>query len=457
MEELRKLPAVGALLARPELTALAEAHGAGLIRHAVRHLVAEARLAIQAGAVAPASDVLAAEAVQRVRRLVVPALRRAVNASGVLLHTGLGRAPLGESATAALAVAAGATPVQASLSTGDRSQREERVERLLIDLTGCEAATVVNNNAAATALMLSALAGGREVVISRGQLVEIGGAFRMPDVMRLSGCRMVEVGCTNRTHLRDYEAAITADTGALIHVHTSNYRVRGFAGSPGIAELAPLAHAKGLLALDDIGSGALVPLSAYGLADEPLVADSIRAGADAACFSGDKLICGPQAGIIVGRSAAIARIRKHPLARMLRVCKLTLAALEATLAEFVAGRHESLPFYAALRQSPADVRAQADDLASRLAALPGVQATVVPAVAYVGSGSAPDEGVPSSAVRIRVAGVSTDDLARRLRQGEPAVFVRLEDGAALADCRSLRPGEAELICTAVARIAGVAG
>lgn len=446
---LRAIPAAGTLLTMPAVAALCAAHGGGAVRLELRAMLDELREAVRAGAAVPPREAIAAELSARLVRACTPAGRRAVNASGIILHTGLGRAPLCAGAVAAVAAAAGYTPLQASIDTGSRSVREERAERLLCELTGAEAATVVNNNAAATMLVLAVAAAGREVVVSRGQLVEIGGAFRLPDVMQMSGCRLREIGTTNRTHLRDYEAAIGPDTGALLHVHTSNYRVRGFAGTPDIAAIAALAKARGLPAIDDLGSGALLPLSAWGLADEPLVADSVRAGADLCCFSADKLICGPQAGIILGSRAWIARVRKHPFARMFRVCKLTLAALEATLLHFVNGDATSaLPFYQALARPIDAVRADAVRLRALLAGLP-LKAEVADDTAYVGSGSLPDEGLPSATVRISPRGISADELGARLRRGVPAVFARLADRRLVLDCRTLRDGEVETVVAAV--------
>ena len=447
---LRRLPAAGAVLDLPEVRLLIAAHGHGLVRHCLRSLLGEVRAGALAGSAPPEQAAITAMLAHRVRRLAVPGLRRAVNASGILLHTGLGRSPLAASAIAALAEAAGYTPVQASLATGDRSLREARIEAMLCELTGCEAATVVNNNAAATMLMLTALTAGREVIVSRGQLVEIGGSYRMPDVMALSGCKLVEVGCTNRTHLRDYEAAITPQTAALLHVHTSNYRIRGFTSAPDVGELAALAKARGLIALDDLGSGALVPLSSIGLADEPLVAESVKAGVAASCFSGDKLLGGPQAGIIVGTAEAVRRMRAHPTARMLRVCKLTLAALEATLVHFLNGSwSRDIPFWEMASRPLEVLRIEAAQLAITLASLPGVRAAVVDTLAYVGSGSAPDEGLPSVGIRFAVQGVESGEIARRLRLGEPSVFVRLEDGALVVDCRTLRAGDAAALTAAL--------
>jgi L-seryl-tRNA(Ser) seleniumtransferase len=332
--------------------------------------------------------------------------------------------------------------LQADRETGARSLREEQVERLLVELTGCEAATVVNNNAAATMLALNTLAAGREVVVSRGQLIEIGGSYRLPDVMARSGATMREVGTTNRTHLRDYEAAVGEATGALIHVHTSNYRVRGFSGTPDVRELCALGRARSVPVIDDLGSGALVRLAEFGLADEPLVADSIAAGAELACFSGDKLICGPQSGIICGRRATVEKVRKNPFARMFRVGKLTLAALEATLVHFVNGTWRTeLPLYRLLSRRVEELESCAARLAAELGALPVLAVRFSAETAYVGSGSLPDEGLVGRAVALAPKKLSVDELARRLRAGSPAVFGRIAGGELILDMRTVFPDE----------------
>ncbi|MCK6487238.1 MAG: L-seryl-tRNA(Sec) selenium transferase [Planctomycetes bacterium] len=445
----RALPSIGTLITSPAGRELAALHGSGAVKLHLRRLVDEARQEVAGGAAAPDDGTVLARAARRLAQRCAPAGRRAINASGILLHTGLGRAPLSPAAVAALVAAAGYTPLQASLDTGNRSLREEKVEELLQELTGCEAATVVNNNAAATMLMLAAVAAGREVVVSRGQLVEIGGAFRLPEVMELSGCRLREVGTTNKTHLRDYERAIGPDTGALLHVHTSNYRIRGFAEAPDIGALAGLGKARGVTVLDDLGSGALLPLAKHGLDNEPLVQDSLRAGARLCCFSADKLIGGPQAGIICGSAALVAQVRKHPIARMVRVCKLTLAALEATLLHLVNGEAETaIPFWRTLARPVAEVRAEAEALAAALAGIPA-QVQVADAEAYIGSGSLPDEAIASAAVAIAPAGLSAAALGERLRQGVPPVFARLADRQLVIDCRTLQPGEAAQVAAAL--------
>jgi L-seryl-tRNA(Ser) seleniumtransferase len=377
-----------------------------------------------------------------------------VNATGILLHTGLGRAPLCEDALAALQGLGRYSLLQADVATGGRSLREEKIERLLVELTGCEAATVVNNNAAATMLVLNTLAAGREVVVSRGQLVEIGGSFRMPDVMARSGAVMREVGTTNRTRLSDYEAAVGERTGAILHVHTSNYRIRGFSWTPPVGELVELARrlaasrapAAPVPVIDDLGSGALVRLSEFGIEDEPLVRDSIAAGVAVACMSGDKLISGPQAGIAVGRREVIEAARSNPLARAFRVCKMTLAALEATLVHFVNGTwREAIPFYRLLARSLEELDACAAEAAGALSHVKGVTCEVLDDVSYVGSGAAPDQGIATRVVAVRSAHVGADELARRLRTGVPSIFARVRDDAVLFDMRTVMPEETDAL------------
>ncbi|MBF0386900.1 MAG: L-seryl-tRNA(Sec) selenium transferase [Candidatus Omnitrophica bacterium] len=440
---------MSALLELDAVRALGREFGNGAVKLELRALLDGLRARINAGALAgiPGDGELAAGLRKRLTRLAAPEGRAAVNAAGVLLHTGLGRSPLCREAVAALGGMGAYSVLQTGLASGKRSLREEKVERLLVELTGCEAATVVNNNAAATMLVLNTLAAGRQVIISRGQLIEIGGEFRMPDVMAQSQVSMREVGTTNRTHLHDYERAINENTGALIHVHTSNFRVRGFAGVPDIAGLCGLGRQKGLPVIDDIGSGSLVPLSGFGLADEPLVRASLSAGAAVVCFSGDKLICGPQSGIICGKKEYIERIRRNPFARMFRVCKLTLAALEATLLHFVNDTYrEALPFYQMLSVSRPELDARAAVLVRALAAEPGVTAVVEDDVAYVGSGSLPDEGIPTRVVRVSFAQAEAglpgvEAAAEYLRAGLPSVFCRVKANALYFDMRTLFAGE----------------
>jgi L-seryl-tRNA(Ser) seleniumtransferase len=331
--------------------------------------------------------------------------------------------------------------------------REEKLEVLLRHLTGCEAATVVNNNAAASMLVLQELCAGREVIVSRGQLIEIGGAFRIPEVLRQSGATMVEVGTTNRTHLRDYAAAITPATGALLHVHTSNYRIRGFAGTPGIGELCALGRERSLPVIDDLGSGALVPLTEFGLDPEPLVSESLAAGATAVCFSGDKLICGPQAGLICGTAAVIDRIRRNPFARMFRVCKLTLAALETTLTHFVDGSYrERLPFYRLLATPPAVLARRARALRRRLPAALAATVRIEAGESFVGSGSIPDTGIPTRVLVVPAPPRQAAHLATALRTGTPAIFCRIHDDALCFDLRTVAPADLAVLATRLTEV-----
>ena len=449
---LRALPSVHQFLASPQGEALCSEFGNGLCKLALGQLLNGVRQCLQNGRLArvPDADALARDLRVRLLRLCRPAGRRAINATGILLHTGLGRAPLCQEALDQLAGFDRYSVLQTDLDTGKRSRREEKVEALLQELTGCEAALVVNNNAAATMLVLNTLAAGKEVVVSRGQLIEIGGAYRMMDVMAMSGCRLREVGCTNRTHLSDYAAAVGEETGALIHVHTSNYRIRGFAGAPDIKALAGLGRQHGLPVIDDLGSGALVPLTPWGLPDEPLVPDSIKAGASVACFSGDKLIGGPQAGILVGRRQVVERLRKNPFARMFRVGKMTLAVLEATLPHFLNDTfREAIPFYRMLERAITDLRAQGERVTAALGDIPGLEAGLEEGAAYVGSGSIPDEGVPSVVVRLTCSGAPAADLARRLRQHVPAIFGRVQEDALLLDMRTLAADEVDPVLDAL--------
>ncbi|MGC8780699.1 MAG: L-seryl-tRNA(Sec) selenium transferase, partial [Anaerolineae bacterium] len=328
----RSLPSVDRLLAHRALAAAIAEHGRELAVEAARSVLAEVRDRIPAGTPAPTLAGLAEAVVQRLAETARGTLYPVINATGVIIHTNLGRAPLSAAARAAMdAVAAGYSNLEYDLAAGERGSRYVHAEQLLRRLTGAEAGLVVNNNAGAIFLALTALAAGREVIISRGQLVEIGGGFRIPDVMRQSGARLIEVGTTNRTHRRDFEAAITPATALLLRVHSSNFKQIGFVSEVPLAEMVELAHRHGLPVLDDLGSGSLLDTTRYGLAAEPTVQASLAAGADLVTFSGDKLLGGPQAGLIVGREALVAQLRHHPLARALRVDKSTLAALQATL------------------------------------------------------------------------------------------------------------------------------
>jgi L-seryl-tRNA(Ser) seleniumtransferase len=380
---------------------------------------------------------LAPELRRRVRAALEPSLRPVLNATGVVLHTNLGRAPLAAAALARVqAVAEGYSNLELDLATGERGSRQDHVAALVCELTGAEAALCVNNGAAALVLALAALAGDREIVVSRGQLVEIGDGFRIPEIVESAGARLREVGTTNRTRTGDYKRALGSETGAVLCVHPSNYRVLGFTGQVEVRELAQLAHEAQLPLVFDVGSGAL--LEAAELAGEPLARDALRDGCDLVCFSGDKLLGGPQAGILAGTADAIAACRRHPLARALRIDKLSLAALEATLRIYWDPRRArtELPVLRAVLEPAGDVRARAEALAARIGG------NVVETVARVGGGALPLAELPSFGVRLEG---DAEVLSARLREGDPAVLARVSDGALVLDCRTLSDVDAARI------------
>ena len=425
---LRDLPSVDELVRSAALAALP--HDAAVA--AARETLARARDEIGAGH--DPGD-LVARTLDTAARRDRPALRRVLNATGVVLHTNLGRAPLAPGAVTRLAeVAAGYSNLEYDLEVGARGSRHDHLAALLRRLTGAEDALVVNNNAAALLLTLSALAEGKEVVVSRGELIEIGDGFRIPDVLARSGARLVEVGTTNKTRTADYESAIGAGTAAILRVHQSNFRVVGFTERPGLKQLAHVAGRHGLPLVDDLGSGSLVPC-----ADEPLVGECLAAGASLVTFSGDKLLGGPQAGIVCGRADLVSSLRRHPLQRALRPDKLTLAALEGTLLLYAnperAGRE--IPALRMLHEPPAEVRARAERLA---AATGGV---VVETVARPGGGALPLHDVPSSGVELEL------ELAARLRTAEPPVVALVRGDRTVLDCRTIADDEVDLVAAAV--------
>jgi L-seryl-tRNA(Ser) seleniumtransferase len=432
------LPAVGRLVNEPAYAELVRQYGRARVVGAIREQVAAERDA-DGGEPAGRVELVAA----RLRSAAQPRLRPVINATGVILHTNLGRAPLSKAAIDALAVAAGYSNLELDIETGRRGERASLVAGLLTELFRCEAALVVNNNAAAILLALTALCKGKEVIVSRGQLVEIGGAFRMPDVMRLSGARMVEVGTTNRTRPADYEEAITPRTAALLRVHTSNFRVTGFTESASLAEMAEVARAHGLLLVDDLGSGA-----SESIGDEPTVAASLE-HSDVVTFSGDKLLGGPQAGIVLGRdesgASAIKKMSRHPLARAVRIDKLTLAALEATLRQRLAERVDEIPVERMLRSPVEDIRRRAALWSVKLEER-GVSARLVDGESAVGGGSLPGHGLPT--VLLSLAGPASK-LAQALRRGEPPVIARIEKDTCCLDPRTVLRGEDEMLIDAV--------
>jgi L-seryl-tRNA(Ser) seleniumtransferase len=431
---------------------LAAAFGRPLAIEALRAALEETRSTLLAGGdveIPPDVD-LVYEAREWLETLLAPTLRPVINATGIIIHTNLGRAPLSAAAIAAAGRAAGYASLEYDVEAGRRGSRSAHAEPLLTRLTGAEAALVVNNNAAAILLMLSALARDREVIISRGQLVEIGGGFRIPDVMAQSGARLVEVGTTNRTHLRDYAAAITEDTAAILAVHHSNYQIVGFTAQPALAELAALARERGLLLLFDQGSGALRDVSAFGLEPEPTVLDGLRAGCDLVAFSGDKLLGGPQAGILCGRAELIERLKRHPLARAVRADKLALAALAATLNQYLTGRAEEIPVWRMIARPLDEITGEAEAWAEKLREK-GLPATTAPGESFVGGGSLPGESLPTRVVVVDPGDAGADVLAARLRAEPTPVIARIHNDRLLLDPRTVLPGQGETLARAVAR------
>jgi L-seryl-tRNA(Ser) seleniumtransferase len=451
-ESLRSLPSVDEVLARPSVRALAARVGRPAAKAAVRAAIAEARVRLQAGDAPSGEAVSDARVLELGDREASPRLRRVINATGVVLHTNLGRAPLHPDAIARVAeVAAGYSNLEIDLGSGRRGHRSAHVEPLLCELFAAEAAHVVNNCAGATLLALGALGRGRAAVVSRGELVEIGGGFRVPEILEQSGCTLVEVGTTNRTRLADYAVALDAHPGALVlRVHRSNFALVGFTEMPRVSELAALARERGSRFVHDLGSGALDP--ALG---ESTAVQSLREGADLVVISGDKLLGGPQAGIVLGRRELVDACRRHPLSRALRVDRMLLAALEATLRLYRDGRQGELPALAALHASPAELRQRATRLALELQQ-GGIGCSVVETEGEVGGGSLPLRKLPG-------AGVALDGdagaLIEALRAGKPPVIAVVRDGRAVLDVRCVRDiGElAAAVGAAAVRAAGPKG
>jgi len=461
---LRGLAAVDEVLRQPQVAALLETRPRAVVVDAVRAVVERLRTEVMAGGREVSVDELRAEmlvpwVLRLVEAAVEPSLRRVINASGVVAHTNLGRSVLPEAALAAVARAGGSyTDLEFSLTGGERASRQDHVHDVLCSLTGATDALVVNNNAAAVLLALAATARDGEVLVSRGQLVEIGDGFRIPDILAESGAKLVEVGTTNRTYLRDFEKAWNERTRAVLRVHTSNYRIVGFTAEPGIAKLVELAHAHGAVVIDDLGSGALADLQLF--ADEPAVGDSLAAGVDVVTFSGDKMLGGPQAGLAIGAEAAIGAMRRHPLARALRIDKLSLAALDAVLRLYLDPRRvfEDVPTLAMLAAPLDELRSRAAALRERIATLAGAGAVeVVDSVARAGAGALPVTEVPSAAVAVTPADGDVEGLALRLRLGDPAVVGRVHEGRLLLDLRTVRTAETDELVGAVQAALSAAG
>jgi L-seryl-tRNA(Ser) seleniumtransferase len=435
---LATLPAVHRLLADDGLRRAAASFGHATVREAVRAALAAARRRVAAGAAVPSTSDLVRETMAMLAAGAAPAYPEVINATGVLIHTNLGRAPrLAPPPSAYLAL-------EYDLDVGVRGERLAPVISRLTRYFGCEAAMVVSNNAAALVLLLAAHAAGREVVVSRGELIEIGGSFRLPEIMSAAGATLVEVGCTNRTHLPDYERAIGEATAGILVVHRSNFHQVGFVTSPQLAELAALARRRGVPLWVDQGSGCHLDLSRYGLRAEPTVRELLAAGADAVLFSGDKLLGAPQAGVIAGNVATIAPLRRHPLRRALRPDKAALVGLAATLDAYLAERVEQVPVYRLLAVTADELRRRAGRLARRLRAS-GVDAGVAPTRSVLGGGTTPDQTLASWAVRL----AGGEEIARRLRRALPPVVARVEDGAVLLDLRAVFPEQDRSLLTAV--------
>jgi len=458
---LRTLPKTDEVLASPRLADTLAATPRVLVLDAVRASVDEVRARLLAGEVADTSaDALALAAAGRAALAMQPSLHRVINATGIIVHTNLGRSVLADAAIAAIAeVAASYSTLEYDVDSGERGSRHAHVEALLCRLTGAEAAMAVNNNAAAVMLAIAALSRGREAVVSRGQLVEIGGSFRIPDIMAESGARMVEVGTTNMTHLADYERVIGSETGLLLKVHSSNYRVVGFTEEVSLAELVELGERRGVPVMEDQGSGVLFDLRPYGLPFEPTLSESIAAGVSVVTASGDKLLGGPQAGLLLGRADIIARLKAHPMARAVRLDKMTLAALEATL-------RISLDEERALREVPtlrmltmpqSEIRVRAEALAGRIRDAVGDEASVdvIDEIARAGGGSLPLAEIPTAVVAVASQSTATATIVALLRCGSPAIVARVKEDRVLLDPRTLlSPAEEDAV---VARLVAVLG
>ncbi len=445
---LRRIPAVDEVLASPRIQQLLAAHPRWAVVEAVREVLAERRQRALGGTLSPeAAEMLltptaiSAAVAEATEQKAGPSLVPVLNATGVVLHTNLGRAPLASVALQAIgAVGPGYSNLEFDLATGSRGSRQVHVEADLCALTGAEAALVVNNNAAAVLLAINTLADGKEIVVSRGQLVEIGDSFRIPDVMIRAGGRLREVGTTNRTHPRDYEDAIGPETALILRVHRSNFQILGFTADVDTPDLAALARRRGVLLMEDLGSGALLDLSLLGLRREPTAGDAIRAGVDLVCFSGDKLLGGPQAGILVGRRDLLARVRRNPLARTVRIDKLCLAALGATLRLYREPERalQEIPILRMLALTAAAIGARAEALASALrSTVPEVTLSVEDETSEVGGGALPLQALPTRVLALRPARGSAANLEGRLRRGCPPILVRIKGDRILLDLRTV--------------------
>jgi L-seryl-tRNA(Ser) seleniumtransferase len=466
----RQLPSVDELMRMPELVALTGREGRNAVIEAVRAVLQDLREDVSAGrldSLEPSINDLPGLVERRVREDTGYSLRRVINATGVILHTNLGRAPLPEAVIDRIReVAAGYSNLELDLADGKRGERDVHVDRLfqkllgdtggdarsILDATGLST-IVVNNNAAAVWLALNTLAAGGEVIVSRGELVEIGGSFRIPDVMVQSKAILREVGTTNRTRVSDYERAINDKTRVLLRVHRSNFEITGFTEQPALNELVALAHLRNLLLVEDLGSGALLNLSSVGIVNETGVAESLQAGVDVVTYSGDKLLGGPQAGMLTGRANLIARMRANSLFRALRVDKLTYAALEATLLSYLRGAYEAIPILRMIQLTREEITLRTNAIATKMQAISGLQTEVVDGQSVIGGGAAPSAMLPTKLVAVTLQGISADDLLAGLRSAAPPIVARIEEERVVIDLRTVFPEQDEAIIAAFRIIA----
>ena len=453
--KFRQLPSVDKILAAEESRALAETYSHTALVTLARDSLQAAREGISSGGPVPSLQALVDEIEGRARALWQPSPRQVINATGVIIHTNLGRAPLSQDAAhAAMQAAAGYSDLEVDLEKGERGGRDATLRSLVTRLTGAESALAVNNNAAALHLILSVLALGRDVIVSRGEAVEIGGGVRVPDILKAGGARLVEVGTTNRTYLSDYRNAITENTALLLKVHTSNFKVIGFTEAPDTRDLANLARESGIPLVHDVGSGCLVDTRQFGLSEEPTPQDSISAGADLVVFSGDKLLGGPQAGIIAGRKELVSQLSRHPLARAARIDKMTMAALTATLLHYLKEEHlDKVPVWRMISMSSETVRARAHHWQTQI----GMGSSIVETQSTIGGGSLPGDTLPSYSLKLRPPdGLTPDSLAHALRTSPTPVIGRIEDDSLLLDPRTVLPAqESALIDTVTRAVSGI--
>ncbi|MCX6641403.1 MAG: L-seryl-tRNA(Sec) selenium transferase [bacterium] len=458
---LDRLPGMPALLNHPEIRFLRETHPTLFVNDIVRRELDRIRRYLLEASEGDLENFkleendIALRALDIARRALETSLKPAINAAGVILHTALGRAPLAPAAREAVHQALkGYCTLAINRDTGRRGDRHLHLDGLLSHLTGAQSGMMVNNNAAATMLILHALGAGKEVIVSRGQLIEIGGAFRIPEVLERSGCKLVEVGTTNRTHLRDYENAITDNTAIILRVHTSNYTIIGFTGEVSLKDLAELGKRRGIPVVDDLGSGALVDLSKFGLPKEPMVQESVRDGVDVVCFSGDKMLGGPQCGFIIGRHELVERIKRNPLTRALRCDKLSYAAAEATLKLYLEPEklYDTHPVVHMITESVSAVKKRTQGLKRSLRSKIGDKADlmVVPSETEMGSGSLPGKSIPTYALIVKPHTLSPEELGKKLRLGDPPIFTRIAENALIVDLRTVFSGEEKIIAQRIA-------